>query len=55
MPEKPRPPLKNCPVCGITMLAGKSDESVTEFDTFTCPNCRMVVSYGRGRRDVKQS
>jgi hypothetical protein len=54
MPEQPRPPLKNCPVCGVTMLAGKSDESLPHFDTFTCPNCRMVVSYARGRREPKQ-
>jgi ssDNA-binding Zn-finger/Zn-ribbon topoisomerase 1 len=54
MSEQPRPPLKNCPVCGVTMLAGKSDESLPQFDTFNCPNCRMVVSYARGRREPKQ-
>jgi predicted RNA-binding Zn-ribbon protein involved in translation (DUF1610 family) len=54
MPETPRPPIKNCPMCGITMLAGKSDDSRVDFDTFTCPNCRMVVSYNRGRREGKR-
>jgi ssDNA-binding Zn-finger/Zn-ribbon topoisomerase 1 len=51
MPEQPRPPIKNCPACGITMLAGKADDSLIDCDTFTCPNCRMVVSYERRRRD----
>jgi Zn-finger nucleic acid-binding protein len=54
MPQTPRPPIKNCPMCGITMLAGKSDNSLVDFDTFNCPNCRMVVSYNRGRREAKR-
>ena len=54
MPEQPRPPIKNCPVCGVTMLAGKADDSLIDCDTFTCPNCRMVVSYERRRRDAKR-
>jgi hypothetical protein len=51
MSENPHPPLKNCAVCGITVLAGKSDESLTHFDTFSCLNCGMVVSYARRRRE----
>jgi hypothetical protein len=54
MPENPRPPIKNCPMCGVAMLAGKSEDSHIDYDTFTCANCRMVVSYGRGRREPKR-
>ena len=54
MPEQARPPIKNCPVCGITMLARKSDESLPHFDVFNCPNCWMVVSYAHSRREPKQ-
>jgi len=55
MPEQPRPPIKNCPVCGITMLARKSDESLPHFDVFNCPNCWMVVSYSRRREPDRKS
>ena len=54
MPDKPPPPIKNCAVCGVTMQAAKSDESLTHFDTFSCLNCGMVVSYARRRRETKQ-
>jgi len=40
----PRPPLKSCPVCRITMLASKSREGLADFDTFTCLNCGTVTT-----------
>jgi hypothetical protein len=45
MSAKPQPPLKNCPVCGIAMLASRSGDSLSHFDTFNCPSCRAIVSY----------
>jgi hypothetical protein len=54
MSAKPPPPIKNCVVCGITMLASKSDESLSHFDTFNCLNCRAVVSYLSRRSDTKR-
>jgi hypothetical protein len=40
----PRPPLKSCPVCRITMVASKSREGLADFDTFTCLNCGAVTT-----------
>ncbi len=42
-----RPPLRPCPRCRITMQAGRSDPSESDYDTFTCLNCDLVLSYAR--------
>ena len=54
MSEKPRPPIKTCPVCRIAMLASKSDESLPHYDTFNCPSCRSVISYAPRRNEPKR-
>ena len=42
-----RPPLRPCPRCRITMQAGRSDPAASEYDTFTCLRCDLVLSYSR--------
>jgi transcription elongation factor Elf1 len=44
MPAPPRPPIRNCPLCGLTMLSSKSDEGNVHYDTFSCLNCKTVIS-----------
>jgi len=38
------PPIKTCPVCGITMIASKSRDDLAHFDTFTCLSCGSVTA-----------
>lgn len=45
--SKDRPPLRPCPRCRITMQAGRSDPAASEYDTFTCLRCDLVLSYAR--------
>jgi len=54
LPENHRPPLKRCLVCGVTMLAGKSDEKLPRFDTFTCLKCGSVTTYAPRQIEPKQ-
>lgn len=41
---RPRPLIRHCPVCGITMLASKSRENLANFDTFQCLSCHSVIT-----------
>jgi hypothetical protein len=44
-PNSPaRPPLKNCPVCGVTMQASKSREEQAHYDVFSCLRCGTVIA-----------
>jgi len=45
MPVQPRPSVRHCPLCGLAMLSSKSDEHNAEFDTFSCLNCKTVISF----------
>jgi len=47
MNSRPRPPIRNCPVCGIAMLAGKSQENQPHFDKFECLSCQSVITETR--------
>ena len=38
-----RPPIRHCPVCGIAMLANKSKDDLSEFDTFQCLTCGTTI------------
>jgi hypothetical protein len=53
MPENHRAPLKRCLVCGLAMLASKSDEKLPQFDTFTCLRCGSVTTYAPRRVEPK--
>ena len=46
MTQKPRQPIKHCPVCGIAMLGHRSDETSPNYDMFKCLWCDTVISYG---------
>jgi hypothetical protein len=37
--------MKACPVCGVAMLAGKSNEDIPTFDTFHCLSCQTIISF----------
>ncbi len=39
------PPLRSCPRCRITMQAGRSNPLLPDYDTFTCLNCDLVMSF----------
>jgi hypothetical protein len=41
------PLVRACPLCGVTMLASKSDEEKADCDTFTCPRCGCVITSSR--------
>jgi hypothetical protein len=43
MKADPRPPIRPCPICGITMLASKSREDLREFDRFECQTCNTTI------------
>jgi hypothetical protein len=43
MSKTRRPPLKHCPVCGVSMVASKSRPAATTYDTFNCLNCDAVL------------
>ena len=44
MPASLRPPIRHCPLCGLAMISSKSDEQSAEFDTFSCLNCKTVIT-----------
>jgi len=44
MSAQSRPPIRHCPLCGIAMVSSKSDEQSAQFDTFSCLNCKTVIS-----------
>jgi hypothetical protein len=44
MSAQSRPPILHCPLCGIAMVSSKSDEQNAQFDTFSCLNCKTVIS-----------
>jgi hypothetical protein len=44
MPAALRPPIRHCPLCGLAMLSSKADEQSAEFDTFSCLNCKTIIT-----------
>src|SRR5262249_4714097 len=55
MPVQSRPPIRHCPLCGIAMLSSKSDEQSTQFDTFSCLNCKTTISLAPPPKSPKPS
>jgi hypothetical protein len=47
--SQPRPPIRNCPACGVAMQASKSRECQAHFDKFECLNCRSVINEAKPR------
>ena len=41
---KERPPLRNCPRCGVAMVSRKADERNVGDDTYECVFCGTVVN-----------
>jgi hypothetical protein len=39
-----KPARKDCPVCGVAMIASKSDATRGEFDTYSCLRCKTVIT-----------
>jgi hypothetical protein len=39
-----RPPLKVCPICRLAMVASKTTPDAASYDTFTCLDCKTVIS-----------
>lgn len=44
MPAPLPPTIRHCPLCGLAMISSKSDEQSAGFDTFSCLNCKTVIS-----------
>jgi Zn-finger nucleic acid-binding protein len=42
-PSSKEPPVRTCPVCGISMMASKSRDEAQDYDIFTCPRCDCVI------------
>jgi len=53
MPAQQRPPIQrsiqHCPICGVAMLASKSNEGSPQFDTFSCLKCDAVMTFASPR------
>jgi hypothetical protein len=43
-PASARPPLKTCPICKLAMVASKTSPGAAAYDTFTCLDCKTVIS-----------
>jgi hypothetical protein len=43
MTPSSRPPLRNCPVCGVAMQASRSSGPSARFDTFECLTCNAKI------------
>jgi hypothetical protein len=38
-----RPLIRRCPLCGVAVKAGKSQENLADFDTFRCLACDTTI------------
>ena len=47
--------IRHCLICGIAMLASKSNRGSVEFDTFNCLNCKATISLAPDRTPSKPS
>jgi transposase-like protein len=47
--KAPPPRLKHCPICGLAMLASRSEGS-READRFECLTCDLVINYSSGKQ-----
>ena len=45
MTSQPQPRIQHCPLCGVAMLASKSNEDNQQFDTFACLRCETTVTF----------
>ena len=36
--------IRNCPICGVAMVASKSSQDSPDFDIFDCLRCEAVIS-----------
>ena len=43
MPQTAPMPLRNCPLCGIVMQAGKSADHLPHPDRFECLTCGTLI------------
>jgi hypothetical protein len=48
-----RPPIRNCPRCGVAMVSRKADARSAGDDTYECVFCGTVVNfpYDEGKPD----
>jgi hypothetical protein len=51
--RSPRPPIQQCPVCGLAMVGSRSDEGNPHLDTFSCLKCETVMTFVPSRKDHK--
>lgn len=42
--QRPRPPIRHCPICGVAMQADRSRADLADFDMFRCLNCETIIS-----------
>jgi hypothetical protein len=47
MRENTTVPIRPCPLCGIAMQSGKSNERLPHFDRFECLSCGTVIELPR--------
>ena len=53
MASDPPQRVKNCPICGLAMLASKSQEDAETYDIFRCLTCQSVVSLTPAPRTLR--
>jgi hypothetical protein len=53
MASQPSRALRVCPVCGVAMLATKSDAASEDVDTFNCLRCNTVISLAPEQKPPK--
>jgi len=53
MTLQPRPRIQHCPLCGVAMLASKSNKDSQQFDTFACLRCETTITFAPSPEDPK--
>jgi len=49
------PPIKNCPMCRLAMVADRTDSRLADFNHFRCLGCDLTITFtsfadrGRGK------
>jgi hypothetical protein len=42
-PRKP-PQIKNCPICRLAMVGERTDNNLSEFNSFRCLGCDLTIT-----------
>jgi transposase-like protein len=44
-PNYKPPPIKNCPMCRLAMVAERTDSRLAEFNHFRCLGCDLTITF----------